>query len=359
MGRPSGLTTNLQPYPGVSNVQYDYASRMAGLSYVSNGSSSTKAWSYNVNGQTASLNWSGNIVNGGIQYVYSATQNNGQITQVVDTLSGETISYQYDALKRLTSAASTAAGTQTYQYDGFGNLTAKVLNGSSTPIPVNAATNQLTNAGYDANGNMTSGAGATLTYDEANRISAATETSGGAAYYGYSPDNKRIYMNGGGLSEQWTLYGAKGEKLGVFGINNPACPPCGSQFTFAPQGMSVWFAGKLIQDSSAAGAQPVAQDRLGTNRVNGARFRPYGDEITSTANDREKFGTYTRDSYTGFDYADQRFYASTYGRFNTPDPYQASGGPSDPGSWNRYSYARAIRINAKRPEGPLSYERLR
>jgi YD repeat-containing protein len=137
MGRPSGLTG------WVSNVQYDYASRLTGLSYLSNGSSSTEAWTYNVNGQTASLNWSGNIVNGGIQYVYSATQNNGQITQAVDTLSGETISYQYDALKRLTSAASTVAGTQTYQYDGFGNLTAKVLNGSSTSIPVNAATNQL------------------------------------------------------------------------------------------------------------------------------------------------------------------------------------------------------------------------
>ena len=78
-------------------------------------------------------------------------------------------------------------------------------------------------------------------------------------------------------------------------------------------------------------ASAVYQDRLGTNRAsgnagagtttNGARFYPYGDEITSTANDREKFGTYTRDSYTGLDYADQRYYASTYGRFNTPDPY--------------------------------------
>jgi RHS repeat-associated protein len=256
----------------------------------------------------------------------------------------------------VTSAASTAAWTQTYQYDGFGNLTAKVLNGSSTPIPVNAATNQLTNAGYDANGNMTSGAGATLTYDEANRISAATETSGGAAYYGYSPDNKRIYMNGGGWAEQWTFYGAKGEKLGVFGINNPNCSQgCGTQFTFAPEGMSVWFAGKLIQDSSAAGAQPVAQDRLGTNRVNGARFRPYGDEITSTSNDREKFGTYTRDSYTGFDYADQRFYASTYGRFNTPDPYMAAAkganDPKTPGSWNRYAYVQGDPINANDPRG--------
>jgi len=119
--------------------------------------------------------------------------------------------------------------------------------------------------------------------------------------------------------------------------------------------MSVWFAGKLIQDSSAAGAQPVAQDRLGTNRVNGARFRPYGDEITSTANDREKFATYTRDSYTGFDYADQRFYASTYGRFNTPDPYMAAAkganDPKTPGSWNRYAYVQGDPINANDPRG--------
>jgi len=72
--------------------------------------------------------------------------------------------------------------------------------------------------------------------------------------------------------------------------------------------------------------------------VNGARFYPYGDEITSIANDHVKFGTYTRDSYTGLDYADQRFYASSYGRFNSPDPYAGSAGPSNPGSWNRYSY---------------------
>jgi RHS repeat-associated protein len=47
----------------------------------------------------------------------------------------------------------------------------------------------------------------------------------------------------------------------------------------------------------------------------------------------------------------QRFYASTYGRFNTPDPYQPSGGPSDPGSWNRYSYVFGDPINLNDPDG--------
>ncbi len=94
-------------------------------------------------------------------------------------------------------------------------------------------------------------------------------------------------------------------------------------------------------------------DRLGTNRMSGARFYPYGDEITSTSNDREKFATYTRDGYTGLDYADQRFYASTYGRFNTQDPSQspAPSDPSSPASWNRFSYASLDPINNNDPTG--------
>jgi len=52
---------------------------------------------------------------------------------------------------------------------------------------------------------------------------------------------------------------------------------------------------------------------------------------------------------------DQRFYANTYGRFNTPDPYKASGGTSDPASWNRYSYVEGDPVNAKDPRGLFLY----
>jgi RHS repeat-associated protein len=70
---------------------------------------------------------------------------------------------------------------------------------------------------------------------------------------------------------------------------------------------------------------------------------PYGEGVAGS--DSLAFGTYTRDSYTALDYADQRFYASTYGRFNTADQYTASGGPGDPGSWNRYSYTEGDPVN--------------
>ncbi len=63
-----------------------------------------------------------------------------------------------------------------------------------------------------------------------------------------------------------------------------------------------------------------------------------------------KFGTYTRDSYTGLDYADQRFFASTYGRFNTPDPAR-SAKLKNPASWNRYAYVSGDPVNKKDPRG--------
>ena len=85
------------------------------------------------------------------------------------------------------------------------------------------------------------------------------------------------------------------------------------------------------------------------NRAGGARFYPYGDEITGTANDHEKFGTYQRDAFSGLDYADQRYYASSYGRFNTADPYMAAANgandPSTPGSWNKYAYVLGDPVN--------------
>jgi RHS repeat-associated protein len=305
----------------------------------------TESMTWNVNGQMTGKSWSAAslpfypyaaLVSGAVQYNYSSTQNNGQITGVTDSISGETIGYQYDALKRLTSASSTpttgstpAAWTQSFSYDGFGNLTAKVLNGTTTSIAVNAATNRLSSASYDLNGNMTSGAGSSLVYDEANRLTSASPLSGGTEYYGYSPDNKRIVRQETNGTQIWTLYGAGGERLTQF------------QLAGLSVAANVWFAGQLIGENGA----PVYADRLGTNRGSGARFYPFGDEITSTSNDRTKFGTYSRDSFTGLDYADQRMYASSYGRFNTPDRHAASGKANSPLSWNRYSYVQGDPIN--------------
>jgi hypothetical protein len=58
---------------------------------------------------------------------------------------------------------------------------------------------------------------------------------------------------------------------------------------------NVYFGGKLMRSAGVT----VVTDRLGSVRANsnGERMRyfPYGDERTSMADGREKFGTYFRD----------------------------------------------------------------
>ena len=101
-------------------------------------------------------------------------------------------------------------------------------------------------------------------------------------------------------------------------------------------------------------------DRLGSakyNQNNAAQsFYPYGeDRGTMQPNDSLKFATYTRDAATGLDYADQRYYASNFGRFMTPDRYKAkarsASDPANPPSWNRYSYVLGDPINGYDPSG--------
>ena len=52
------------------------------------------------------------------------------------------------------------------------------------------------------------------------------------------------------------------------------------------------------------------------------------------------------------DAVDQRFYASTYGRFNTPDLSGAQ--PGSPASWNRYSYTEGDPVNNVDPSGQFT-----
>ena len=142
---------------------------------------------------------------------------------------------------------------------------------------------------------MTSGLGATFAYDENNRMVSANESSGGQERYWYGPDGKRLWRLMADGSEQFTLYRAHGDLLGTYSNMGMAGHYCWSAVT-----LNVSFAGRLIWQG-APGQVPiwygghagvVLMDRLGTNRAGGARFRPYGDEITSSANDREKFGAF-------------------------------------------------------------------
>jgi RHS repeat-associated protein len=271
-------------------------------------------------------------------------------------------------LKRLSSASSTQSWAETYTYDGFGNLTQMTPTGTAPTLSVlvDAATNRMqgTGMGYDANGNLTNTAAWTLTYDVANRVSVASQE-----LYAYAADNHRIYRRTPGGVDEIYVYGMAGEKLGTYTVTGTGTAKGSDVIFLSQKSTNVYFAGKMI---TAEGNQ-VAVDRLGSVRSGGPpnpgyqdqRYYPYGVEFPttippgqpgagqlqySTPNDREKYATYARDSATGLDYAVNRYYASIWGRFLSPDP-QDGGYTSEPQSLNLYGYVLGDPVNFNDPDG--------
>ena len=288
-------------------------------------------------------------------YNYSATKNNGQITSSVDGISGETVTYAYDALRRLSNASSSASWSAGYTFDGYGNLLGIAGSGGPPSISLTAVVNannvptnqiQATGVTYDNNGNQTAGfGGLTFSYDAANRM---VGVGGSAAEaYAYDSSNLRVYGRNASGAETIYFYGVDGKKLATYTyaiITYSGSP----EIQLAQQSANVYFLGKLI----SAEGNAVQVDRLGSVRSGGpgglghqAEY-PYGAEYTQTANDREKYATYTRDSVTGLDYAMNRYYASTWGRFTSPDPSGNSIDPASPQSWNRYPYVGGDPVNS-------------
>jgi RHS repeat-associated protein len=338
MYRPTGLTDQ-NSNTVVNNVTYNAANQLSTFN--------TETRTYNNLNQMTQLTITGTQPLN-ISYNFTAGQNNGKITSQTDNISGETVTYQYDSLNRLLSASSSQSWSETYGFDAFGNLLSKTPTGGAPTLSqsVYTTSNQIMGQTYDSNGNQISSSLGSLTYDAENRVA----TGPGGVQYSYDSRNKRIWrgtLSNGVLAQQVYFYGVDGQKIGTYtftlGQYGETNTP---EMTNSTVLLATFFGRKRIGTF----------DRLGSakyNQNNAAQsFYPYGeDRGTMEPNDSLKFATYTRDAATGLDYADQRYYASNWGRFMSPDPYRASGGPSDPGSWNRYSYVEGDPVNFGDPRG--------
>ena len=106
----------------------------------------------------------------------------------------------------------------------------------------------------------------------------------------------------------------------------------------------------LLGSAGASGNLDVSTltDRLRTE----AAGYPYGtDKGGAAGNDAVDFATYAKDGTTGFEYAMNRYYSAGLGRFLSVDPYGGSGVTTDPGSWNRFSYAQGDPVNENDSRG--------
>ena len=286
--------------------------------------------------------------NGAYTYNYPASGNNGRINSMTHVTAGgpETVYYAYDTLNRLSSASGGGVASilspwsETYTYDGFGNLLDKTATGGAPTLTqaVNSSTNQIVDAAYDANGNQSIGG----YYDYENRI------MWNGDLYVYGPDNLRVWKARADGTEEIYFYDPAGRRLGIYYVLTYNIL---TRLYMGAKNTSFYFHGELL---STTGTSVTPIDRLGST-YNGFGYFPYGEEYRATTNDEDKFATYYRDATTGLDYARNRYYSNTLGRFLTPDPYQATSSgansPADPGSWNRYAYSLNDPVNFGDPSG--------
>ena len=209
LGRPTGLTDQSNN-TDVSSVTYNAANQLLGLNYLGTAETLT----YNNLNQMTNLTV-GSAMN--ITYTFPAGANNGKISQQANSVSAETVTYQYDSLNRLLSTSSTQSWGETYGYDGFGNLLTKAQTGGAPTLSqsVNAATNQIVGVTYDANGNQLSGG---YGYDAENRMATAT-----GIQYGYDSRNKRVWSgvtSGSSVTQTMYFYGVGGQRLGIYCIHH-------------------------------------------------------------------------------------------------------------------------------------------
>jgi len=81
---------------------------------------------------------------------------------------------------------------------------------------------------------------------------------------------------------------------------------------------------------------------------------PFGEELVATGTtDKHRFTSYERDSETATDYAVNRGYSPSVGRFSQADPYDGSYDFGDPQSLNRYAYVQNDPVNLVDPLGLL------
>jgi RHS repeat-associated protein len=168
--------------------------------------------------------------------------------------------------------------------------------------------------------------------------------SGEQVVYGYDGANHRVWHRNW-LSDYFYFYGVDGHRIGGYSWDGTD-----TVLTIATGATpEIYFMGRL-----------TGQDQVGN--ANGGGSYPYGEAYTTPAPSSDYhsvvgFATYTGDP-TGLDYALNRHYNATWGRFLNPDPYLANNGgpgnPRRPQTWNRYAYVEGDPVNRNDQYGLFS-----
>ena len=264
-------------------------------------------------------------------YVWDKNAKN--LTTVTDGKTGTQRSFTYDNVNRLRTASdSTGNYFDSYTLDAWGNWKET---GTYSFLPTSFTTgNQIAAAGYayDLAGNLTAdGLGNSYGFDANGKLSGSN-----GAVYTRDPSGERVRKDNGSSATEYYYFGGQ-----LMATRDPVSNQwtdyiyaAGRLVAEAPSGMQdtvVYRIGDHLD--SLVGKTDGSGNLLGTNDVS-----LYGELLSDAASDRLIFTQHERDGENASDYALYRQYASTEGRWLSPDPSGASYDLTDPQSLNRYAY---------------------
>jgi RHS repeat-associated protein len=308
---------------------------------------------------------------------------NGNLSQRQDLKQSLTEAFSYDNLNRLQS--STLNGTQNLSVtiDNTGNITQRVEGGVTFPYTydtthkhavdtVGTGGNQTSYA-YDANGNMSTRNGYSISWSTSNLPTTINGPSGVSATFSYGPDRQRkqqtaVYNAEGDSGSETTVYVA-----GLFEVETTPAQTHYKHFVQVPGGTQIIYD---LQSVSGTQVTYVTADHLGsgnlllnssgTTLIN-ENYSAYGyrrssnwsGPLSTSSGDYSTISSTTRRGFTdafhemidnlGLIHMNGRVYDPVIGRFLSADPLPGVVCQSQ--SWNPYSYVRNQPLRLTDPTG--------
>lgn len=339
LGRPNAIT-----YPDNTAVNYNYNGPL--LSSVYDGSTTYAAYSgYNSLGQPGTVAY-GN----GVTTSYTYDSNTYRLNAFNTTKSGATyqnMTYGYDNIGNITSITDYTDNNQTHEADKIARLNSLNTAPYTYNSPNGVRPHAVTSAGgstyhYDNNGNMTIGAGRTITYDPENRPM-AINASGTSTIFYYDGNGERVKKATGPTTTVYigSLYECTNGSCTKYIFANGqriAAKTNTNTFYYHPDHLG---GSSMITDANGSQVEYIAYYPFGQTRID-----------SGSANVPYKYTGQELDSETGLYNYNARLYDPVLGKFITADSIVPN--PGDPQSFNRYSYVRNNPVNYIDPSGHWS-----
>lgn len=269
--------------------------------------------------------------------------------------------FSYDSLGRIITANFSDNNNYSYAYDAAHNRVQQTINNLPTAYTYNAD-NELTkfsdkNLSYSSSGSLTSktttDSTQTYSYDQEERVTSITPSSGSTLKYGYDGLGNRLYKTVGTTTTRFVndIYGSLPNVIAETNSLNSI------------QKYYLYGEDMISQGGSSSNSRqyflPDAQGNVrfvtdsNGNKIRSVNYDPFGNvrSENGTSDTNYRFSREQSDPESGMYFLRARYYDPQTGRFITKDPLK--GDLADTQSQNPYTYSYNNPLNLSDPSGKV------